>query len=1016
MITVAVLGDVELRRDGAPVPVRPGKTSELLVRLALDAGRLVRTDQLIADLWSDEGSGAARNTLQVTASRLRRSLGEAAVLSGSPAGYTLHVEPQDVDALQAPRLAAQAGACLSSGDPGTAQRLAESGLALFRGDVLRAGGDGGWLVPPRVQLEEVRLQLLRCRIGARLDLGDASEVVPELEGLVRQYPLAEDLWALLMLGLYRCGRQADALAAFRRVRGVLADELGMDPGPALKALERRVLVQDPALDTRLRVPTQRASAPSQGNLPALPAWTLGREKDKAALSVLLGSQRLVTLVGTAGVGKTRLATDCAHDAGRVDGAWLVRLEHAGSADDIRSGVAAALGVRGTGVSGLLDHLRGSDALLVLDNCEQVVDGVATCVTELLDGAPGITILCTSQLPLSVDGEAVYQLEPLLLEDSVRLFTRLAVEQRRSFVLDAEAELVVREVCRTLDGLPLAIELAAARARVLPVQEIARRLSDRFALLNDPASSRPHRRRALGAAIGWSYDLLFPDDQRGLWELACFADSASLAAVEHVLQSLDVPAASALDVVDRLVTRSLVTVQQQPGGAVRYRLLDSVRAYALERAQEGGLADAARQAHAAWFAAAAAAAAEGTRGPSQAEHLAVAAGERVELEAALAWTAVHAPAVGLKIASGFAWAWFLLGERAQGAARLRSALSAAETVTAVEDRVRALCLLAWLENHDVQTAHADAQRAIDLAERAADEHWTSLARAALAFVLLEQAQPQEALRLLQDCPAVHRRSVDRWEEAAAWILTVHAALLTGDTARAAVACRAAELLLRDLGDDWALGHLDGALGFLAQAEQRYPDAADHLRSAADASGRSGFRATQALHLGTLGRIQQLSGNLEEATATLQEALAIGLALKDMRVLALTRARLARVLRAQGQHREATVAAHAADHWFSTSGGGEGAALAACLAAALEADDGSDHAAERLETVLQQARQHGDREVELLALDALARTSATHGDGKAARSLLDAADALLPSVHHLMVEADRVDARAARLLLL
>ncbi len=418
-------------------------------------------------------------------------------------------------------------------------------------------------------------------------------MIADLEAAVAIAPYEEGLWALLITALYRAGRQADALATYRRVRARLAEDLGLDPGPRLQELERQVLRHDPAL----------RAAPA-GNLPSLQAELVGRDEDVAALARLLETERLVEVVGPGGIGKTAVAIATARALpGSV---WLARLEAATTADDVLDTVIAALNVTG-GEAALLERLRAARTVLVLDNCEHVLDAAAALAVRLLDAAPELRILATSQVALDVDGEVVHELAPLGLDHAVELFTRRA----------ARAGDDPTELCRALDGLPLAIELAAARTRTLSVEEIARRLDDRFSVLSDPTSRKPERRRALRATIGWSYELLFPDDKRGLWALATFAGGASLRAMERVLEALDVPAAAAIDVVGRLAARSLVVVDGD-----RYRLLDSIRAFALEE-----MGDARRRgldAHAAWFAAAAAESTAGVRSARQAEYLELAA--------------------------------------------------------------------------------------------------------------------------------------------------------------------------------------------------------------------------------------------------------------------------------------------------------------------------------------------------------------------------------------------------------
>ena len=304
-------------------------------------------------------------------------------------------------------------------------------------------------------------------------------------------------------------------------------------------------------------------------------------------------------------------------------------------------LVAALNVGGE--AALFERLKSSTALVILDNCEHVIDAAAALAVRLLDAAPGVRILCTSQVPLDVDGEVVFELAPLALADAVELFSRRANAQRTKRA-SSEADDAVHELCRSLDGLPLAIELAAARTKTLSIEEITRRLDDRFNVLSDPTSRRPERRRALKSTIRWSYDLLFPDDQRGLWALATFAGGAPLPAVESVLEALDVPAAAAIDVVGRLASRSLVIVDDDEAPmTVRYRLLDSIRAFALDAMTDAGLSERAFAAHAAWFADAAGSSTQGVRSSRQAEHLAFARAERANIDAALAWSIVQRPA-------------------------------------------------------------------------------------------------------------------------------------------------------------------------------------------------------------------------------------------------------------------------------------------------------------------------------------------------------------------------------------
>src|SRR3954465_5904764 len=429
-----------------------GLTTELLVRLALDAGRPVRAERLVEDLWPG-ATGLRPNTLQGKVSQLRHALGDPAALTGGPEGYTLAVEPGRVDALHALRLADEGVALLAAGNAASAAATCREGLALFGAEVLPAAGGADWVLPHRVRLEEARLRLLEDELAARVALGATGEIVAELESLVAVHPLRERLWALLITALYGAGRQSDALAASRRVARVLTDELGVDPGAELADLERRVLTHDPALTPAARAP---AADRRVGNIPVPATPLVGRVDELTALTQALDSNRLVTVVGPAGVGKTRLAVEAAGRSAAPDGAWLVRLQGARTATELPVAIADAVpAVDGTRRDVATD-LRGADLLLVLDNCEHLAEDVAALVAAVLADAPRTRVLATSQRPLGLDGELVFPLAPLPEADAVALFAQRAAERRTSFALTPDAAPAVSQLCRALDCLPLAI--------------------------------------------------------------------------------------------------------------------------------------------------------------------------------------------------------------------------------------------------------------------------------------------------------------------------------------------------------------------------------------------------------------------------------------------------------------------------------------------------------------------------------------------------------------------------------
>jgi predicted ATPase/DNA-binding SARP family transcriptional activator len=990
VLQVSVLGPVQARRDGLIVPVPGGRTAELLVRLALEAGMFVSADRLVDDLWGAAAVDTRRNTLQSKVTRLRRALGDPLVIAGGDGGYKLALEPSAVDALAVLRDSAAATALLDAGDARGAAQLSASALSLYGGEVLPGAAD--WAGPHRARLEEARTKLVETGLAARLALGDAGDVIGELEAAVAASAYQEGLWELLITALYRAGRQADALAAYQRVRTRLADDLGLEPGPRLRGLERQILQHDPSL---------RAAAPAAGNLPSISAQLVGREAEIAALSDLLADERLVEIVGPGGIGKTAIAIAAGRAApGDV---WLARLETATTADDVLDTLIAALRVTG-GEAALFERLKGAaGGLVILDNCEHVLDAAAALAIRLLDAAPGLRVLCTSQAPLDVEGETVFELAPLALADAVELFTRRA---RRGEQAGDEA---VRDLVRSLDGLPLAIELAAARTKTLSIEEITRRLDDRFSVLSDPASRRPQRRRALKATIAWSYELLFPDDQRGLWALATFAGGAPLPAVESVLDALDVPASAAIDVVGRLASRSLVIVDDDG----RYRLLDSIRAFALEAMTEAGLTGRARAAHAAWFATAAGSSTAGVRSARQAEHLAFARAERANIDAALAWCAAHEPLLALAIVNGFGWAWIVLGD-SRGAQRVLAALDAAGEAAASRDRAGALLLAAWMEasTGQLDRAREHIAAATDLAGAIGDVDLQARCCYYLAYVASHDGDFARALELTDRSDALYGALDRPWDQAANWLFAARAAISAVDRVRAAAARDEVERRLRTVDDPWLHVRREAMLGELARIELRFDDAVEHIGRAASTSRRLGFLQTEAYQVYCLGRAQCQAGDHGAGADTLQVAIEKAEATGDVRMAALARVHLGRVLRALGQDGAARAALEAAAAWHRAAGGGEQAALGECLLAALDAGDRVAGAEQRLGAILGDARLSGDPPVEVFALDALARIAAERGDAATARDLCVEADRQMAPAAHLITALDRADARAVR----
>ena len=1027
---IALLGPLEVRRDGQRVDVPSGKASELLVRLCLEAGELVRTDRLIDDLWAPRAVKTQRNTLQSKVTMLRRALGDPPVITSRDGGYALDIEPLEVDALAVLGNAAAASRLFDAGDNRGAADLCASTLELYRGEVLQAAGDADWVHPHRARLEEIRLKLLEVGISARLRLGEVGNLIGELETAVATHPFQESLWELLITALYRAGRQADALAAYQRIRNQLAEELGLDPGPQLQQLERAILAQDASLGPAVSTVRPTESDLPTGNLPSMVADLVGRETEVAALADLLATQRLVEIVGPGGIGKTAVAIAVGRRLAELSGSatggvWLARLETATTADDVVDTLIAAVNVPG-GESALYERLRGTAALVILDNCEHVLDAAAAFAVRLLDAAPALRVLCTSQVPLDVGGEAVFELTPLALSDAVELFTRRATAQRLTSTSSTDGDAVV-DLCRSLDGLPLAIELAAARTRTLSIEEISWRLEDRLHLLSDPTSRRPERRRSLRSTIRWSYELLFPDDQRGLWALATFAGGAPLSAAESVLEALGVPATAAIDVVGRLVSRSLVIVDEDHGGsvqlnagsnraprhAVRYRLLDSIRAFALEAMADAQMSEAARAAHAAWFANAAGSSTEGVRSGRQAEHLSFARAERANLDAALAWSATRDPLLGLNIVNGFGWAWVVLGD-SRGAQRISTALDAAGAAGRPQDRCSALLLAVWIEasTDHLELARRHIAAATELADEVQDLDLQARCSYYLAYVVSHQGEFRRAMELTARSIAIYDGLDRPWDQAATWLFAARAAISAGDQERSVEAAHHVQRWVGTLDDPWLHVRSEAMLGELARIQHRFHDAVRHIGHAAETSRRLGFQQTEAYQVSSLGRAQCQAGDYDAGTATLELAIDKAEATGDLRLAALVRVHLGRVLRAVGQVDRARTALEVASAWHRSSGGGEQAALGECLLAAMDAADRVPGTEDRLVAWLDDARRADDAAVEVFALDALARIAASTGDISTARDLCEAADLRMEAASHFITELDRTDARWVR----
>ncbi|MFE9770378.1 BTAD domain-containing putative transcriptional regulator [Streptomyces sp. NPDC005931] len=621
-----ILGTTQaLRTDGTPVRVGGARLRALLTVLALRPGRAVPVSVLVDEVWEADPPADATGALQALVGRLRRALGAGAVASVE-GGYRLTAPPDDIDLHRFERLAGEGLRALADGDPAKAGAVLDHALALWHGPAL---ADLPHRTAEAARLDTRRLDVLRARHTAALALGHAEQSLPELTALCDSHPLDESLQALRLRALRDAGRTAEALAAYEDVRRLLADRLGADPGAELRALHAQLLQSEPpppypgppsarppftAGPPRSPAPgtsgaPEPSRAPRPGNLRARLTSFVGREADIETIRQDLAAARLVTLLGPGGSGKTRLSQEAAETVRPLapDGVWLAELAPLDDPDAVPEAVLTAVGARETVLHGvgaetmravtdrpadpvdrLAEHCGRRRMLLILDNCEHVVEAAARLAETLLERCPGLTVLATSREPLGVPGELLRPVEPLPEPVALRLLADRGAAARPGFRVDADEDTAAAcaEICRRLDGLPLAIELAAARLRMLTPRRIADRLDDRFRLLTSGSRTVLPRQQTLRAVVDWSWDLLDEDERDVLRRLSVFAGGCDLAAAEAVCGP------AAFDALGSLVDKSLVVAAPSGDGEMRYRLLETVAEYAGERLDEaGGRADA-----------------------------------------------------------------------------------------------------------------------------------------------------------------------------------------------------------------------------------------------------------------------------------------------------------------------------------------------------------------------------------------------------------------------------------------
>ncbi|MFG3408267.1 BTAD domain-containing putative transcriptional regulator [Streptomyces sp. NPDC048142] len=857
----SVLGPLTVRTAaGHTVDVPEAKVRALLAALLVHAGQPVSADRLVDDLWGERLPGNPAGALQTKVSRLRRALarvepGAETLVESRPPGYLLRIGPEDVDSRRFTDLTAIA---YGTQDARIRADLLTEALELWTGEAFAGLGDLEFLRTAAERLAEQRLTALEALAEARLELGQHHMLIGELGELAVRHPLRERLRAAQLRALYRAGRQSEALSVYDALRKQLAEELGVDPSPELAALRQGILEHDAALQPPPASPKRR-----YGDLAAPLTGLIGRREALPALGELLTVHRLVTLTGPGGVGKTRLAEEA---AGRAAGAYPdgVRMVELAGSTEVAEQLSAALGIREEGALGLEDALRSRRLLLLLDNCEHVIDSAADVVRRILAAAPGLSVLATSREPLGLAAEVVWNVPPLPQADAEELFAARAAAAAPGFAVTEDNAEAVATICRRLDRIPLALELAATRVRALGVHELCARLDDRFRLLAGGRRGVSPRQRTLRAMIDWSWELLGDDERILLRRLAVFADGCTLEAAEAVCGGTG---QDVLDPLIRLVDRSLVTVTD----GRRYRLPESIAAYAHERLTETGESGALEQRHQAYYNELAEQAAAGLHGPEQQSRLTRLDHESANLRTALERAVLRKDAPGaLRMALASTWYWFLRGRLNEARRSLREALHiSGHTDTALRSRAAVwyagFTLLAG-EGQDTVVRPPDV--AVDSEAGGARAMWF------LGYASLSAGEDlARSETLVGRALTGFRTAGDLWGIAAAQSTRATQALLRGDLAAVRHSAEDGHALFTELGDRWGQLQTAYPLAALAAITGDYTRAARLHQDGLHLAEELGFWTEAADRLTGLGRVALLTGDFPQATELHRKAMTL-----------------------------------------------------------------------------------------------------------------------------------------------
>ena len=913
---IRILGPIEVRANGEALPLGGLRERALLALFALSPGQTISTDRLIDELWGEDLPANPSNALQALVSRLRRAVGSDAVVTRAP-GYFLDVPPEAVDATRFRALVDAAG---NETDLAVRSQLFGEALSLWRGPAFAEFPFEEFAQRESSTLEELRLAAIEGRIAADLESGGGAELVPELEQLVAAHPLRESLRVSQMLALYRAGRQAEALRAYTAARDVLGEELGIEPGPELQALEESILTQDASLH-----PSQPddTPAPRRAQLPARLASFVGREEEMAQVAAAFATSRLVTLTGTGGAGKTSLAIEVgrSREAEYSDGVWLVELAPVMDSALVANTLVTALHLEqvadfGAGVSPdadplvtVVEYLRARRTLLILDNCEHVIEAVAAVAETILLACPSVEVLATSRDRLGISGELLWRVPSLGISngssDAVKLFVERAQAVNPSFSPGLAEIDHIGNICRKVDGMPLGIELAAARVRSLSVEEIAQRLDRDIGILRGGPRGAVHRHQTLRGTIDWSYRLLPPKEADLFASLSVFHGSFALEGAEAAASPELFEGPEVLDSVESLIDSSMVApVSVETAG--RYRMLETLRIYAGEKLAGADNADATMRRLLVYFLRSMAPAEDGLRGADQLAWLDRIEADHDTIRGVLDWAAVHAPDDGLRLAGMLGWFWYLRGSGEEARERLGDLLDAAEPDAHSRARGDAH-LFRSLSDPRPERARSGFEAAREAYTDAAYDPGLANAKAMIAVWGFE---PVETIARLDEAADLSANAGYEWGVALVRFLQTSVASAGHDYATQNRLAHEAASRFAALGDRWgqayslySRGAALRAMGEYDKAEEAFRAALEHarpmrmrremamlmselagiamMRDDPEAAGRwladaqryadeVPFADTQGMVHNTLGRLARLRGDLDEALRLHREA--------------------------------------------------------------------------------------------------------------------------------------------------